>query len=260
MKQDNQSFLVGDLVCLTNARTQVFTIDEVDGPLVYLGERSFFQHEIEPKPLQKGDYVRDSGSDERYEVTLVDGPNVDLVQSNGHTFRRHLQTQYRSVSPTAPVQTETPEEVEEPSFRVGDLVREKGEGEGGNFTVMQLLDEGHTVYLGDGLELPHTSLEPAPFQKGNWVRSVEDNLSGQVEDIVGEAVYLDHYILPYSVCRRVSSALRPCEKKVPKVKKRTLAKVLAEIRQADAQMLSIREQRKALKKEAREAFRKVLKD
>ena len=45
-----------------------------------------------------------------------------------------------------------------------------------------------------------------------------------------------------------------------KVKKRTLAKVLAEIRQADAQMLSIREQRKALKKEAREAFRKVLKD
>lgn len=263
MNQHNPKFLVGDLVCLANARTQeVFTIDDVDveagggkGRTLFLclgGKRAFYSHEIEPKPLQKGDIVRDLGSTELYEVTSVDGQNVDLAQNSGHTFRQHLQNQYRAVSPTLPAQVE-------PSFMVGDLVREKGDGEGGCFTIMELADGGRTVFLGGGLELQHTALEPAPFQIGNHVRSIEENLRGEVTNIIGDAVYFNGYILPHSECRRISTVFWPCEKEVPKTKNRTLAKVLAEIRQADAKMLALRAQRKALKKEARDVFNEALK-
>jgi hypothetical protein len=259
MNQHNPNFLVGDLVCLANARTQeVFTIDDVDEEtggrartLFFCGRRAFYAHEIEPKPLQKGDIVRDLGSTERYEVTSVDGQKVDLVQNSGDAAGRCDQNQYRAVSPTLSAQVE-------PSFMVGDIVREKGNGEDDCFTVMELADGGRTVFLGGGLELQHTALEPEPFQIGNHVRSIEENLRGEVTNIIGDAVYFDGYILPHSECRRISTAW-PCEKEVPKTKKRTLAKVLAEIRQADAKMLALRAQRKALKKEARDVFNEALK-
>ena len=263
MIQHNPNFLVGDLVCLVGARTQeVFTIDDVSvatgRTLVFCDYRSFLPHEIEPKPIQKGDTVRDLGSNERYEVTGVDGQNVDLAQNNGHAFRQHLQNQYRAVSPTPPAQVKSSQEVEEPFFMVGDLVQEKGDDAGDLFTIVDLTDGGRTVVLAGGLEMRHDSLEPAAFQEGSCVRSVMENLRGKVTYIDGDTVHFNGYALPYSECRRISTAWH-CEKKVPKARKRTLAKVLAEIRQADAKMLALRAQRKVLEKEARDAFKAALK-
>lgn len=274
MNQHNPNFLVGDLVCLANARTQeVFTIDDVDEEtggrartLFFCGSRAFYAHEIEPKPLQNGDIVRALGSNEHYEVISADGQNVDLVQNTGNTYLQHRHTylqrpqnQYRAVSPTLPAQaTESSQEVEEPSFMVGDLVQEKGDDAGDLFTIVDLTDGGRTVVLAGGLEMQHDSLEPAAFQEGSCVRSVMENLRGKVTYIDGDAVHFNGYILPHSECRRISTAW-PCEKEVPKTKKRTLAKVLAEIRKADAKMLVLRAQRKALKKEARDAFNEALK-
>ena len=260
------NFLDNDLVCLVGARTQeVFTVTKAIAavcgtgtPLIVCGDRAFTEDEIEPKPIQEGDCVRDVDNDNRYEAIRVDDSHIDVTQSNGHTFRQHLKDAYRAVARGYA----DPENEEAPSFQIGDLVQEKGDEEGDLFTIVDLTDGGRTVILAGGLEMQHTALEPAAFQVGNWVRDVRTETRGlrdKVTDIVGDTAYFDGYKYPLSECRRVSSAW-PCEDDVRSAPKdRTLAKVLAEIRRTDAKLLELRARRKALQKEARSAFTKATK-
>lgn len=73
MKNEYQA---GDLVCLKNARTQeVFTvkgsvdIEGLKGGVLCEGYRSFWPHELEPKPIQVGDKVRCLSDSKIYKVT-----------------------------------------------------------------------------------------------------------------------------------------------------------------------------------------------
>ena len=259
------NFHVNDLVCLIGARTQeVLTVTETIAavcgtgtPLIICGDRAFTEDEIEPKPIQEGDCVRDVDNVNRFEAALVDASYIELIRKDGHRFTQYLKESYRAVARVTP-ETAASED-EEPSFRIGDLVQEKGDEEGDLFTVVDLTDDGHTVILAGGLEMQHTALEPAALQVGNWVRGGSGNLRDQVRDIVGDAVYFDGYFRASSECRRVSSAW-PCEEEAPTTQKeRTLAKVLADLRRTDAKLLELRAHRKALKKEARSAFAKALK-
>jgi len=257
------NFLVNDLVVSARFAGEWFTVTDLDvaseskKPMIVCDKYAFYEHEIEPKPIQEGDCVRDVDNDNRYEAIRVDDSHIDVTQSNGHTFRQHLKTAYRAVARAMP-ETATPKD-EEPSFRVGDLVQEKGDEEGDLFTIVDLTDGGRTVILAGGLEMQHTALEPAAFQVGNWVRNGSGNLRDQVRDIVGDAVYFDGYFRASSECRRVSSAW-PCEEEAPAApKERTLAKVLAEIRRTDAKLQELRARRKALQKEARSAFTQATK-
>lgn len=157
---------------------------------------------------------------------------------------------------------------EAPSFMVGDLVRIQGDDEW--FSVLELTDGGRTVILGDGLEIQHTGLEPKPIEVGDMIRTLTGSFKGRVTDMFGDAVYFEGPSgitqgLTESDCRATviqAPEYWPCgaaKDGVSPPRERALAEILAEIQETNDKVHSLRERRKALKKEARAAFNKALK-
>ena len=108
MKNEYQA---GDLVCLKNARTQeVFTvkgsvaIEGLKGGVLCEGYRSFWPHELEPKPIQVGDKVRCLSDSKIYKVTHDHMDTLNLVcEENCHRILFSLKSDYRAISAQAAV-------------------------------------------------------------------------------------------------------------------------------------------------------------
>lgn len=279
VKREPMSFQVDDLVCAKNARNQqVFTVSKLEenGRLLRCAEYpvGLWDHEAEPKPLEKGDIVRHVSNAGRFEVVEVWNEYLAIQGSSGPTQEK-LANEYRAVRPQGITLADALNaQEEEPSFAEGDLVQYKGsppEGVQWVFTVSGLTDGGRTVFLGEGEESQHVGLQPKPIQVGDMIRTLTGSLKGPVTEMFGGSVFYKAPNgmtegLPEAQCRATSEKPAkhwPCgQAKDPDVdedKPRSLNDILAEIQECNEEIQEAQRRRRQLKKEARQAFRMALK-